>query len=342
MNSLAWRCPSNIALVKYWGKHGLQLPVNASLSFTLDNCYTDSRLEYVSKHTAGFDVKVLLDGKEDNKFTDKVLVFFDRVQSYLPFLDKYAFILHTHNSFPHSSGIASSASGFGALALCLCALEAQLTGKNETEDFFRKASMLARIGSGSAARSVYGGFTVWGKDKVLDGSSDEYAVPLSFQVHENFRQLKDSIMLVHKGTKAVSSSVGHELMNGHPFASQRIDQAQKNLAELLQILRDGNLDAFGKLIEKEALMLHALMMTSDPYFLLMKPNTVAIIEKVWEYRKQTDQHLFFTLDAGANVHLIYPGQEAAVIDAFIKSELSGFCENKAYICDGIGQGPQVL
>ncbi|MDX1315595.1 MAG: diphosphomevalonate decarboxylase, partial [Eudoraea sp.] len=152
---------------------------------------------------------------------------------------------------------------------------------------------------------------------------------------------QDTILLVHRGQKQVSSTVGHKLMEGHPFAAQRFEQAHGNLTDIKEIMINGDLDAFVALVEREALTLHAMMMTSSPYFILMKPNTLSIIESVWEFRLQSGIPACFTLDAGANVHLLYPGQNKDEVLQFIKNELVAYCENGQYICDQVGKGTEI-
>ena len=191
----------------------------------------------------------------------------------MPFLNDYDFVIDTSNSFPHSSGIASSASGMSALALCFMSLEKQLDPEMTEEYFIRKSSFLARLGSGSACRSIEGDLVVWGLHNSIYQSSDLYGVPFRDEVHDNFRNYRDTILLVDKGEKQVSSTVGHDLMNDHPYAETRFRQAHDNLDKLKRIFRSGDLDEFIKVVESEALTLHAMMMTSQPYFLLMKPNT---------------------------------------------------------------------
>ncbi len=337
--SVAWKSPSNIALVKYWGKHGQQLPKNTSISFTLDHCATSTRLEFQSKQDQGFDITVLLDGKAQPDFVPKIEKFFTIAMPYLPFLEDYSFTVHTSNSFPHSSGIASSASGMSALALCLLDLEAQLNGNGLSEEGFKKkASFLARLGSGSAARSIDGGLVVWGEHQEIAGSSDLFAVPYPEAVHEVFHDFCDTVLLVDTGEKIVSSTVGHGLMHGHPFAEQRFDQANNNMQAIKPILASGDLDAFITLVESEALSLHAMMLTSSPYFILMKPATLAIINKIWSFRKETGIPACFTLDAGANVHLLYPAQHKQQVRDLIENELKAHCKEGAFIHDQVGQG----
>ncbi|WP_299885167.1 diphosphomevalonate decarboxylase [uncultured Lacinutrix sp.] len=339
-----WTSPSNIALVKYWGKKKHQIPENQSISFTLDACKTKTKLSYekTNKVIDNYSFDVYLDGEEKLDFKPKINTFFERIEVYLPFLKDYHFKIETSNTFPHSSGIASSASGMSALALCLMSLEKELNPEITQEYFNEKASFLARLGSGSASRSIEGDLVVWGAHKAIEGSSDLYGIKYPYKVHDNFKNYHDTILLVDKGEKQVSSTVGHNLMYNHPFAKTRFKQAEENITNIKGILETGDLDGFIALIESEALTLHAMMMTSMPYFILMKPNTLEIIDKIWAFRKETGLHISFTLDAGANVHVLYPEKEAEAIYDFIKTELVAYCQNGHYICDRIGFGAKQL
>lgn len=330
-----WKSPSNIALVKYWGKKENQIPANPSISFTLKNCHTLTKIKYKQSDKLSF--KVYVEGKREEGFEPKIKQFLDRIKEYTPFISSLKLEIHTENTFPHSSGIASSASGLSAIALCLVSIEKELNSKM-TEDYFReKASFLSRLGSGSACRSIYPELVVWGENTSFENSSDLIAVPFD-GAHEIFKDFQDTILLVDKGQKVVSSTVGHNLMHDHPFAEQRFNQAHQNLAQIKEALIKGDLKSFTKIVESEALTLHAMMMTSNPYFILMKPNTLQIIEKVWEYRKKYNLNLTITLDAGANVHLLYPKSEAKQALDLIEGTLVDFCENKGYICDEVGLG----
>ena len=351
--SFTWSSPSNIALVKYWGKKENQIPENPSISFTLDNCKTTTKLSFSKKENDNsFSFDVFLDGDKQDNFKPKIETFFKRVAVYLPFLKNYHFKIETSNTFPHSSGIASSASGMSALALCLMSVEqaniesdvalSAVEKSIKKEYFIQKASFLARLGSGSACRSLEGDLVVWGIHEAISGSSDLFGVKYPNQVHENFKNYQDTILLVDKGEKQVSSTVGHNLMHGHPFAQERFKQANSNLSQMVSILKDGDLDAFIALVESEALTLHAMMMTSMPYFILMKQNTLEIINKIWSYRKRTGSKVCFTLDAGANVHVLYPEREADQVLEFIQNELVAYCQNGQYICDVIGLGAKKL
>lgn len=339
-HSAAWTSPSNIALVKYWGKRGDQLPANASISFTLSTSVTDTRVTCRPRQGESLLTEFLFEGKPADQFADKSRKFLGRMEQFLPWLATAELTIDTKNSFPHSSGIASSASGMSALALCLLALDYRGRGLPLGDQFYQQASFLARIGSGSACRSVYGGIVEWGAHSDISNSSDLYAVPVPFAVHPVFSDYKDMILLVDQGAKKVSSTVGHGLLNGHPFAEVRYGRAGINMSRLKRVLQAGDLDEFVELVEGEALMLHALMMTSTPSYILMKPATLAIIELIREFRAETGIPVCFTLDAGANVHVLYPSQDQQKVEAFVTTVLISHCENKRYLCDEVGSGPR--
>ena len=158
----------------------------------------------------------------------------------------------------------------------------------------------------------------------------------------NFKNYYDSILLVDKGEKTVSSSLGHGLMDNHPFAKERFKQANNHISDIVAILKNGDLKKFIAIVESEALTLHAMMMTSNPYFILMKPNTLAIIEKIRAFREEQGVPACFTLDAGPNVHLIYPYQHKKEVNNFIESKLLVNCAQNFRIDDKAGQGPEKL
>ena len=333
MKETAWKSPSNIALVKYWGKYDVQIPANPSISFTLSEAATSTRLRY--EEGTG-KVRVFLDGLETPSFLPKIEAFLERTRELFPFASTMNFEIHTSNSFPHSSGIASSASGMSALALCMMSVKKDLG--YDIEDFFQEASEAARLGSGSGSRSLYGPLAAWGEHAEIENSSNHYAVKFT-DVHDVFTSFQDTILLVDKGEKTVSSTVGHGLMNGHPYAAARFEQAHENQSALLTAMLEGDLERFGAIVESEALTLHGMMMTSMPYFILMKPNTLEVINRIWAYRQETGHPVFFTLDAGANVHVLYPESHKDVIMSFIDEKLRTFCKDGSYLCDRVGFGP---
>ena len=340
-----WKTPSNIALVKYWGKQEPQIPKNTSISFTLDACFTLTTLEYSkidNDRSQNFNFNVYFEGEKKDDFKPKIQKFFERIEQYVPFLKQYNFVIKSRNSFPHSSGIASSASGMSALALCIMSLEKELNPTISDEYFNKKASFLARLGSGSACRSIEGELVVWGDHSMIKGSSNLFGVQFPYKIHQNFKNYHNTILLVDEGEKQVSSTVGHQLMHNHPFAQQRFLQATNNISKISEVIQNGDLKQFIAIVESEALSLHAMMMTSSPYFILMKPNTLKIIHKIWKFRAETNSNICFTLDAGANVHVLFPESEKALVNNFIINKLIQYCQENHYICDRIGQGAKQI
>jgi len=343
--TVGWKSPSNIALIKYWGKYGKQLPLNPSISFTLSQAYTQTIIEYKKKKSD--DGKISLDfyfeGKLKPDFARRINKFFNNIVSIFPFLTQLKFEINSDNSFPHSSGIASSASSMSSLALCLCSIERDLFDlKLSEEEFFKKASFVARIGSGSASRSIYPKAALWGKTEGIDNSSDFYTIPIKKILHDNFRKFHDDILIVSKDAKSISSSDGHSIMSDHRFKDGRILQANKRLHFLIKALKKGNLEKFGKIVENEAFTLHGLMMSSNPSYILMEPNTIQIIKLIRAFRKNTKTPVYFSLDAGPNVHVLYPDFAAKKVEEFIDSKLVKYCKDKEYIRDYMGSGPKEL
>ena len=335
-NRSSWKCPSNIALVKYWGKRDFQLPMNPSLSFVLQNAFTETTIEL---HKDGNQKVVFYFEGEASNFSNRIENYLLMVSERLPWINKYNFTIHSLNSFPHSAGIASSASSFGALALCLTEIDFAFSGKEISgTDFLKEASELARMGSGSACRSVYPGFSIWGQTQLFESSSDEHALPIKEGIHPVYLGLRDAILLVDSGTKKVSSSLGHKLMDKHIFQRSRIAQTHENINELYLALLTGDLEKFVEITENEALSLHAMMMTSNPSFILLKSNSLELIARIRQFREKTKIPVCFTIDAGPNIHLLYFQDNEQEVKAWIEFELLDFCENRMWIDDRIGVG----
>ena len=341
----SWSSPSNIALVKYWGKNKDQTPKNSSISFTLSSCKTKTSIIFskIEKKLDVVNFTISYDGKTQNDFRPKIEKYFASIIQYCPYLLHYHLEINTKNTFPHSSGIASSASGMSALSLCIMSLEKEITKEDFSANFFfLKASFLSRIGSGSACRSVYGGFNIWGKHKDFEQSSDLFSLQLNQSISTEFENFQDTILLVDENQKDVSSSAGHSLMDNHPFSVDRYMIANKNTSALKIILEKGDLFAFCELVEKEAMMLHSLMMTSSPSYVLMKPETLEIIDEIKSFRNINKVPVCFTLDAGANVHVLYPEKYSKSVLGFINSKLSKYCFQGKFIIDHIGKGPEKI
>jgi len=359
---VGWQCPSNIALVKYWGKRGKQLPQNPSISFTLSECRSETVIEFEKAEHFGF--RFFFEGKENPVFGAKIEKFLLDNQTFFPFINQLNLKVESRNTFPHSSGIASSASSMSAFVMGLIELESLLVGLSTSsralvdsvpepavaehcrsiEELInlQKASYFSRLASGSAARSVFPKMALWGATEAYQGSSDEYAVSLENDIHPVFKSFHDSILIVSGETKSVSSRAGHALMEGNPYALARYSQANENIKNLLVALKSGDLDTFINITESEALQLHALMMCSNPSYILMKPNTLQLINQIRLFREETHIPLCFTLDAGPNVHLLYPESESEAVGEFINVVLSFYCADNHWIDDVVGDGPKSL
>ena len=338
--NIKWESPSNIALVKYWGKYGRQFPRNASVSFTLNNAksITTCKYEVLSEANENIQLAFKFEGKQNDAFANKIKKFFASIHDIFPWIFQVKFDIESENTFPHSTGIASSASAMSALALCLCSIDKVLGGGEK--DFFKQASIVSRLGSGSASRSVYPQLAVWGEHHEINGSSNEYAIPYGDKVAPIFKDYHDDILIVSKTEKSVSSTAGHALMDSNPYAEARYSSANKNLSSLLNAMKDGNLEVFIDIVEREALTLHAQMMCSTPSFILMEPNTLEMIKRIQQYRMETKVPVCFTLDAGPNIHLLYPDAYKSEVALFINDHLIELTENGAIIKDTVGQGPK--
>ena len=328
------KSPSNIAIVKYWGKHGNQLPNNPSVSFTLSRCFTETSVTFEHNNTNDYTLSFLFEGKVSPKFQEKIEKYLVDNQQYFGFLKGLDLKIESCNSFPHSSGIASSASSMSAFVLCLLKIE-KIVNHDDTPIDMQRASFLSRLASGSAARSVFPVMSLWGVTPSVPTSSDEYAVPLADMVNPVFQTYHDSIMIVSNKEKSVSSRVGHSLMNGHPLAEQRYATARQNTKRLLKVLQTGDIQEFIQIAEAEALQLHEMMATSNPPYHLMEPNTQKIIELVKKFRHDTRTPVCFTLDAGPNVHLLYPDECNDKVKLFIREELLQYCHEYKWIDDKV-------
>lgn len=338
--------PSNIALVKYWGKFGDQLPCNPSLSITLKNAHTKSELSFSPKkeHDSSISLEFFFEGKKNPKFGDKVELFLSQIIKYCPFLVDFDLRVESMNTFPHSSGIASSASSMSSIATLIVALEKKITPTNSLQSdeyYLTKSSFLARLGSGSACRSLFDSMSVWGDSELVLGASNDFGVGFN-AFHEKFKNINDSIAIVSAGEKAVSSRAGHALMKTHPFAEVRFKNARANLKKLLNALKIGDFNQFCEVVESEALELHGLMMNSTPSFILMAPKTLEIISLIRNFRAQTQLPICFTLDAGPNVHILYLDSAKEEVLKFLTQKISPLCEDRPILHDQMGQGASVV
>jgi len=337
---VGWESPSNIALVKYWGKKETQKPVNPSLSMTLSHMSTRTEVHYTRTKYQRGQRWFRFNSEDNHPFGARIIGYLENLEPFFPFLAHMDLYIDSKNSFPHSAGMASSASAMSALALCICSIEQRLKNQQtKPGEFYRKASFMARLGSGSAARSVYGSFVEWAEPS---NGSEEYAQPLSGKVNPAMAFLHDSIMITSTRTKKVKSTEGHARMEHHPYRSSRIQQALTNQQKIREALANGNFQMLAEATEEEALSLHALMLSSNPGFVLINQATIHIIEAIRKFRDQTGARITFTLDAGPNVHVLYPTGEKEGIRKWMQQALEPYCENGTMIHDFTGKGPEKI
>lgn len=287
----------NIALIKYWGNRdqNLRLPANSSLSMTLGGLATQTRVTFSSELQAD---SLLLDGEPASPAA------LDRMSRHLDLLRQQANVRYraavaSHNDFPLGAGIASSASGFAALTLAGCAAL-----DLSTEPGF--LSRVARRGSGSACRSVFGGFVQW---HAADRDEDSFAEPIAPPEHWD---LHDWIAVISREEKAVGSTRGHELAGTSPLQAARILNAPLRLDECRRALMERDFAALAAVVELDSDLMHAVMMTSEPPLLYWLPGTLAVMRRVRELRSQ-GLPVCYTLDAGPNVHCICPSEHSEAV-----------------------------
>lgn len=325
--------PANIAFIKYWGARDLEraLPVNPSLSMTLRECVSRTTVEY--SPTDGPDEVWLGRSGAPGTRTDPGEAFSARVLAHLEALRRRLgiepgsgrFRVTTENSFPAAAGMASSASGFSALAV---AASAALGAHPDPGEL----SALARAsGSGSAARSVMGGYVEWpapGSDP-----DDPHAAQVAPSTHWD---LRDLIAVVETGAKEVSSLEGHRRAPSSPYFARRLADLPARLERVRDALRRRDFAALGAAVEEEALDLHVMAMTSRPSIHYWRPGTVEVLQAVRDLRRDGVE-AWSTMDAGANVHVItLPPHEAEVA-----SRLEALPGVRSLIRDGVGSGPTV-
>lgn len=281
--------PANIAFTKYWGKvdDELRLPANPSFSMNLDNCLTTTTVEFDKKYKE--DSFEMIGEKVQEKEERRALKHIDHMRQkvHIPLRAKIV----TKNSFPKSAGIASSASGFAALAVA--ASNAASLHLSEKE-----LSVFARVGSGSACRSIPDGFVEWKEGKT---SQESYAHSL---FPPDYWDLRDILVIVRSKNKKTPTSEGMELgRETSIFYTPRI-QAVRQLHETLKtafVKKD--FKTVGEIIEKDCIYMHCVMMSTIPHLFYWTPETLAVIQNVIEWRDEAIES-YYTIDAGPNVHVI--------------------------------------
>jgi diphosphomevalonate decarboxylase len=289
--------PVNIALAKYWGKRDeeLHLPLTDSFSVALDVGTTTTIRRASSCDEVVFNGSVLA---HDSPIYQRLVRFLDLVRP----TDSFSFFIHTTNAVPTAAGLASSASGFAALALALNGFFGWNLDRTQL-------SCLARLGSGSACRSVYSGFVKWQKGSRSDGR-DSYAVPFD----DWWPELRLAVLLLSSKEKPISSSEAmRRTVETSPVYELWSKRVEEDMAEIIAGVRNRDFSLFGRAVERNALTMHATMHTSWPPVCYWLEETVVAMKKIWKAR-ENGVEVYFTMDAGPNIKLLFLEKTAPLIE----------------------------
>lgn len=279
--------PTNIAFIKYWGKKDsvLKLPLNSSLSVNLSGLSTITTVEFSSSLSSD---DILLDEQKQGQAVNRVIKHLDLIRK---IIGKKTFAkVRSINNFPIASGLASSASGFAALTMATC----KAGGLNLSE---KELTIIARQGSGSACRSIPDGWVEW-----IKGSTNESSYARSI-FPSNYWDLNVITIIVNNKKKDILSTKGMDLALSNPFLKIRIKNIGKKTELIKKYISSKKFTEFGELIEKEALELHAITLTSEPPIVYWEPATIELIKLIWLLRKEGLES-YFTIDAGPHLKII--------------------------------------
>ena len=343
---VTWRCGTNIALIKHFGKRERQLPSNPSLRMTLSEVCVETTVEFEFIEAIRFPgVHFTYEGINNESFNKRVSSFIDNLILDIPILSRLRMEITSRNTMPNSDGVIMPSYVFSSLALCLCSIEEKFEGIGTVtgnKDFFQKASYLARLGSGGACRSVYGGYVIWGDSEEHPTFSNLFGAPYPFDVHPTFQNLQDTILIVDNGRKNISNQVYHTHIKSHPDALIRFGQARKNFKLLLKALQTGEINVFIKVVEAEALSIIEMLRSASGGDTILAPASLAIIDKITNFRNDTGIPVCFTFDIGPNIHLLYPEAYKKDVLSFVNEQLLSYCEDGTVIYDRIGHKPEKL
>ena len=322
-NRVTARAHTNIALIKYWGKRDPQLflPMNSSLSLTLDEFYTDTTVSVIDGEVDQFILNGDLQNPiETNKITQFINLFREQTTTHT------AVKVDSTNHVPTAAGLASSASAFAALGTALNDLFE--LGLDQTT-----LSTFVRQGSGSATRSLFGGFVEWQMGSKTDGS-DSYAVKVD-QADWNITMLT---IPVNTGKKEISSRDGMKLtVETSPFYPAWVEQAGKDLVAIKEAIATHDFITLGEITEANGMKMHGTMLGANPPFSYWEPLTVNVLQRIREIRNQGFD-CYYTMDAGPNVKVICPADQADQIKQLLDKT---FPENPTII-SGVGRDAYIL
>lgn len=320
-NSITAIAHPNIAFIKYWGNKDddLRIPANGSLSMNLGGLTTQTTVE-IDSSLSSDDVKI--NGIQAEPSSSMRISDFLSIVRKISGRQEYAHV-STQNDFPSGSGIASSASGFAALALAA----SSAYGLNLSE---KDLSRLARRGSGSACRSIPSGYVEW-----LPGSSDENSYACSIADPDHW-DLIDVIAIVDSSHKKTGSTEGHLIANSSILQVPRVEDAPRRINSCRKAILERDFAQFAFVVEQDCLLMHAVMMTSNPSLIYWKPATLQLIARVVDLRLQ-GLPICYTIDAGSNIHILsFPQYRSA-----IENELAQMEAVQSYLVSNPGGGAYI-
>ncbi len=291
--------PANIALCKYWGKRDteLNLPVTDSLSLSLGSLGSHCKMAFQD----GPADRVQLNGTRlppEHPFVSRLSRFLDLFRAD----QQRRFRIETVNTIPTAAGFASSASGFAAIVKALDALHGWQLDE-------RSLSILARLGSGSASRSLWQGFVHWHAGRDTDGM-DCFAEPIA----EHWPDLRIGLLILNRGHKATGSTEAmRRTVETSALYAAWPAQVANDLAAIRQAIRDRDFAALGAAAEANALAMHATMMAARPPVLYWQPESVAAMQRVW-YARAEGLPVYFTMDAGPNLKLLFRESDRETVE----------------------------
>lgn len=304
---------ANIALVKYWGKRDtkLHLPQNSSISLTLSELKTITTVDPTAQENS-----LVLNNKEiateEAAYKNIFDKFLPKINKITPIPNKLKIV--SENNFPTAGGLASSASGFAALTEAICtALELKKT--------VHEKSIIARLGSGSATRSILGGFNYWRMGTAADGN-DSHIEQIADQDH--WSDLRLAVCITTNDKKATSSRAGMEnvVQTSPIYQSAWLDSIEKDLKIMERAILEKDFTTLGQVAELNALKMHATMLASTPPLVYWNESTKALSQLVVELRQSNELECYFTIDAGPQVKILFQAKDQQRLEQILSSEKS--------------------
>ena len=305
---------SNTAFIKYWGKYNEELiiPMNSNMSLTVDSQNTVTTVEFSGDYKE--DEVILNSSRAEGKERERVTRHLDLVRGLAKIRDRAKVV--SKNNFPTAAGLASSASGFAALTVAACAA----AGLNLDK---KRLSIIARQGSGSSCRSIYGGYVQWLKGKTSD---DSYAVQIA---DENYFDIRDIAVVVSTGERAISSREGMRLsIKTSPIYQARLGVVEGMLEKVKKAILARDFRTLGSTAEADAILMHSVMMTTEPHLFYWEPKTLELLKKIMKWRSE-GLECYFTVDTGPNVHIFcLPDKEKEILSRLKEEGFRNFFASK--------------